>query len=290
MKYINRIIWGLALLMTGCLVACDTDQEGAIYQPQNAELTFSSSSLDPVAVPANAPEFKVEVFRGNAAATPSVQPSLKVTVPYNNSNVELSGCTISNYEFDENANIGYVTVNVTPLEIGVIATVTVTIGDSDLSVGGIQSTTVKVNKEYNWQSLGKGTYTDNWGWGITYNVEIMKAEGFERYRIMDPYGESIINDDGEWGDWLAPAACPYVEFATMDGGAIEFEPFYLGLYYQGDSSAKVYAYPGWAFGTTDKSMWLDSKTLQLAPYYYVPALGGGWNNTQNNGVIIVTLP
>ena len=108
---------------------------------------------------------------------------------------------------------------------------------------------MNVSKEYNWQSLGTGTYTDafvskssNHG-AVTYPVEILKAEDLERYRVIEPYTETLKNDDGEWGNWIAPTRCPYVEFVTVDGGAIEFEPFFSGLYYQGNCSAKMYAYP-----------------------------------------------
>jgi hypothetical protein len=37
------------------------------------------------------------------------------------------------------------------------------------------------------------------------------------------------------------------------------------------------------------NVWLDSKTLQLAPYYYINGVGG-WNYTEYDGVIVITLP
>lgn len=291
MKYINQLSWTLLLLLTGCLVSCDQDQEGAIYKSQNAELSFNSSALENASVPAGNPIYTVEVYRGNVSATPSSQPTLSVTIAQGGKQVELAGCTVTNYQFEEGSGKGTVSINVTPLEVGVQATVKLSIADADLSAGGVQTTSFKINKEYDWKSLGMGTYTDNWGWGITYNVEIQKADGFERYRAITPYNESMVKDDGEWGDWLADSACPYVEFWTADSdGCIDFAPFFLGLYYQADATAKIYAYPAAALDKTSTSKWIDSKTLQLSPYYYVPALGGGWDMTQKDGIIVITLP
>ncbi|MGM9811345.1 MAG: hypothetical protein ACI30V_00710 [Muribaculaceae bacterium] len=280
----------MVVLCMGCLTACNQDQEGAIYQPNNAELSFTSSALESVSVPLSNPVFNLEVFRGNVKATPQGKPSFSVTVVANGEEVELEGCTISDYQFEEGASRGYVAINVSPLVLGVEATVTVSIDDADLSVGGVQTTTFAISKDYTWISLGTGTYTDNWGWGITYNVEIQKAEGFDRWRVIDPYGQSIPNDDGEWGDWLdTTGACPYVEFwNTDDEGSVDFNAFYTGLLYGGDPSAKITAYPARAFGKVGASQWYDDSTVILCPYYYIIGVGG-WDMTKKAAVII-TMP
>lgn len=278
MKYINKLTLALVVLCMGLLTACNQDQEGAIYQPNNAELSFNSSALEDVAVPAGNPVYNLEVFRGNVNATPQGKPSFSVTVKQNGQNVELEGCTISDYQFEEGASRGYVAINVSPLAVGVNANVTVKIDDADLSAGGVQTTSFSICKEYDWVSLGMGTFTDYFTIGdVTYNVEIQKAEGFDRWRVIDPYAESIKNDDGDNGDWLDTAACPYIEFWNIGDGLVSFNPYYIGLLYQGDPSAKIYAYPATALGLTNISGWADEKTVLLAPYYYVPALGGGFN-------------
>lgn len=289
MKYINKLTLALVVLCMGCLTACNQDQEGTIYQPNNAELSFTSSALESVSVPLDNPVYKLEVFRGNVKTTPQGKPSFSVTIVANGEEVELEGCTLSDYQFEEGSSKGYVALNVSPLVLGDEATVTVSIDDADLSVGGVQTTTFTISKDYNWISLGTGTYTDNWGWGITYNVEIKKAEGFDRWRVIDPYGQSIPNDDGEWGDWLDTAACPYVEFwNTDDEGSVDFNPFYTGLFYEADPSAKITAYPARAFNKVGASQWVDDSTVILCPYYYVIGVGG-WDMTTKPAVII-TLP
>lgn len=291
MKYINKLTLALVVLCMGCLTACNQDQEGAVYQPNNAELSFTSSALESVSVPLDNPVYKLEVFRGNVKATPQGKPSFSVTVVANGEEVELEGCTLSDYQFEEGSSKGYVALNVSPLVLGDEATVTVSIDDADLSVGGVQTTTFAISKDYNWISLGMGTFTDYFTIGdVTYNVEIQKAEGFDRWRVIDPYAESIKNDDGGNEDWLdVSGGCPYIEFWNIGDGLVSFNPYYLGLIYQGDPSAKIYAFPATALGLTNISGWADEKTVLLAPYHYVPALGGGFNNASQHTAVI-TLP
>ena len=123
------------------------------------------------------------------------------------------------------------------------------------------------------------------------NVEIQKAEGFDRWRVIAPYDESIKNDDGGNGDWLAGEAAPYIEFWLTDKGYVDYNEFFTGLNYQADGNSPIYVYSPSAFGIDPKlNKFLDEKTVQLAPYFYVSSLGGGWDYTGSDGIIIITLP
>lgn len=288
MKYLNKISVVLSLLLVSLFTACEQDNEGANYN--EAGVTFSCSTLTDKAVPAAEPTFTVDVYRADAQE--ALSGTVDITATLVKEKIPLAGCTVSDFSFAAGETKTTVTVNVEPLETGVALSVKLTLPEALVSVGGVASTTVAVNKEYTWNSLGTGTYTDNWGWGITYNVEIQKAEGFNRYRAIAPYAESMKNDDGEWKEWLATSSAEYVEFWTREDGLIDFKPIWLGLGYQGDMNKPVYAYPPSAFNGIPQTFnkWIDSKTAQLAPYYYIPAEGGGWDMTRQNGVVVITLP
>jgi hypothetical protein len=109
---------------------------------------------------------------------------------------------------------------------------------------------------------------------------------------MAPYKEYLASSEGanSWGNWIASSNPAYVEFYTEDN-IIYYDDFFIGLNYQGDKSQPIYAcHPsGWSGLSPAHNKWLDAKTAQFAPYYYITDLGG-WNNTQYDGVIIVTLP
>ena len=293
---ISKKIFGMAIVAAALFTSCNKDVEGAIYNGQdNAGVSFTAATLESVAAPASNPVFEVEIVRGNtaAAATGSVSASLVAN------KVEVAGVTVSDYSFAAGENKTTIKVNISPLEVGVVGTLTLKLSDADASIGAIKTATIKCSKAYEWESLGKGTYTDTWTTGsdnypdgVTASVEIMKAKGFDRYRIMAPYKEYLASAEGanNWGAWIASSSPAYVEFYTEDN-IIYYDDFFIGLNYQGDKSQPIYAcHPsGWSSLSPAHNKWIDAKTAQFAPYYYIEDLGG-WNNTQYDGVIIVTLP
>lgn len=289
MKYLNKLTVLFAVLTLGLFTACDEDQVGAEYT--GSGVTFMSSALTSVVVSSTDPTFSVDVFRGDAGEALSGTVSITATID-DDDDTPLSGCTVTGYSFAAGESMTTVTVDVSPLEIGLELNVTLTIDSEDIAVGGTATTTVSVSKDYSWTLLGTGTFTDNWSSGVTYDVEIYKADGFERYRVMDPYTESLTNDDGDWGSWISlSTVTPYVTFWTTSDGTISFTPYSMGLNYDGSSSQPIYAYPPTYFTgyTAEHNMWIDEKTAQLAPMYYISGVGG-WNYTAYDGVIVITLP
>ena len=301
----NKIIFGFTVAIAALLSSCNQDNEGAIYNYDGATqgLTFSSSTLQSVEVPASQPSFTVELFRGRTADATS--GNLEVTRVLKDSNgkdslAAISGLTASPYSFAPGESMTSVTIDITPLEVGDLATINIAVPKDEASIGAYASTRVKAVKAYEWETIGKGTYTDYWvssteehPEGFTANVDVMKAKGFDRFRIMNPYKDYLASDMGvaNWEGWIAPSSASYVEFYT-ENDDIYYDDFFTGLYYQGDKTAPIYVcHPiGWG----DKfdpshNKWLDEKTLQFAPYYYIDGLGG-WNYTQYDEVIVITIP
>ena len=293
---INKAIFGFTVMMAALFSSCNKDNEGAIYNDQSsAGLSFTASTLQTVAVPASNPVFDVALIRGNVANAVTGKITAELTV----GKEAVAGVTVSDYSFAAGENSTTVKVDISPLEVGQQGTLKLTISDSDLSAGGIASATIKCSKAYEWKSLGTGSYTDSWTTGsdanpdgVTVNVEIMKTDGFDRYRIMNPYKEYLASAQGaaDWGDWIAASSPDFVEFYTQDG-IIYYDDFFIGLNYEGDKAQPIYAcHPsGWSSLSSDHNKWIDDKTAQFAPYYYIEDLGG-WNNTQYDGVVIITLP
>ena len=280
----------MAIVAAALFTSCNKDVEGAIYSNQsNAGVSFTASTLSAVEVPASNPVFDVEIVRGNTvgAATGTLTASLvanKAGVP---------GVTVSSFSFADGQNSTTVSVNISPLEVGVAGSLTLTIADADASVGGVKSATMKVSKAYEWKSLGKGQFYDNF-FGMTSQPEILKAEGFDRYRVIEPCedfrAEAIAGGD----TWAAASSAPFIELWVEDG-LVFWEDWFTGQNYDGDKTQPIMAcHPsGWSSMSTadfwQHSKFLDEKTIQLAPYYYIDGLGG-WNYTQYDGVILITLP
>ena len=287
---LNKVLFGLTVVAAALFSSCNKDNEGAIYSNQgNAGLSFTASTLATVEVPASNPVFDVEIVRGNTvgAATGNLTATLKA------GNAEVSGVTVSGYSFADGQNSTTVSVNISPLEVGVAGSLTLTIADADASVGAVKSTTMKVSKAYEWESLGNGQFYDNF-FGMTSQPEIRKAKGFDRYRVMEPCedfrAEAIAGGD----TWAAASSAPYIELWVEDG-LVFWEDWFTGQNYDGDKAQPIMAcHPsGWSsMATADfwqYSKFLDEKTIQLAPYYYIDGVGG-WNYTQKDGVVYIVLP
>lgn len=285
MKYIKSLFSILMLLSLCVFTSCEQENEGVIYDANNQGLSFTFNTFE-FSAPANNPVISVPVYRAVAgdAFTSSITVSTSapgVTAP---SSVSFAA---GEHETTIDINLGQ------ELGVGVKATITITLNEADASVGGVAETSVTAYKEYVFESLGMGTFQDNWALGGTYSVEIQKAQGFDRYRVIDPYKEGLTNDDGEWENWIAMGTrCPYIEFwETGEGDLILFNNFALGINYEAVASQPIRAYHASSFSGTNPefSKKLDAKTYQLAPYYYINGVGG-WNKTEAEGVIVITLP
>jgi len=286
---INKILFGFAIVVAALFTSCNKDNEGAIYNNQGcAGLSFTASTLSSVEVPASNPVFDVEIVRGNTvgAASGNLTATLKV------GDKELPGVTVSGYNFADGQNSTTVSVNISPLEVGVVGSLTLTIADADASVGAIKSATMNVSKAYEWESLGKGAFVDNF-FGFVSEPEIMKAKGYERYRVMAPCEDYRLNPDPS-DTWVASWSAPYIELWVEDG-LVFFDEWFTGQNYDGDKTAPIYAYHPSAFSDLNSpefwqhNKFLSDKVIQLAPYYYIDGLGG-WNKTQTDGMILIQLP
>lgn len=285
---ISKKIFGMAIVAAALFTSCNKDVEGAIYNGQNnAGVSFTAATLAAVEVPASNPVFEVEIVRGNtaAAATGSVTASLKA------GSTVIGGVTVSDFNFAAGENATTVKVNIDPLEVGVQGTLTLALSDADASIGAVKTATLKVSKAYEWVSLGKATFVDAFV-GATGNPEVLKADGFERYRVMAPYEEWRVSPEAQADSWTAASSAPFIELWVEDG-LVYFDTFFVGLNYDGDKSQPILAHHASDFmdGVSNFkfSKFLDAKTIQLAPYYYIDGLGG-WNYTQKNGIITITLP
>ena len=73
---------------------------------------------------------------------------------------------------------------------------------------------------------------------------------------------------------------------------IKDNKFFIGINYDGSASNAIYAHHPSDFAgiSLANNKQLDDKTFQLAPYYYIEVLQGGFDYTGEGGSILITLP
>lgn len=207
MKYLNKISVLLMILTAGLFTACNTDQEGPIYTETGEGITFSSSSLTSQVVTVGVPTFSVDLFRATANDALSGNVDMFVYVERKDAEGNTITVPVEGYasqipfSFEAGKYQTTISIDATPLAVGDEVLIDLTLPEgSSIAVDGSDITTVSVTKDYTWQSIGKGIWTD----GIVSNVfgisdgsniwevEVEQAvENQNMYRVVNAYGFEI---------------------------------------------------------------------------------------------------
>ena len=152
--------------------------------------------------------------------------------------------------------------------------------DGDASYAGNTTLTLNCPVNYTWVSLGIGTFLDAFVMGDVdpFPVEIQKAEGFERYRVLSPYVQyyATIGADEEW---KISDGSSYIEFWENNSGTLSFNAWATGLGIDGEKDKPINAYPWNAYNlgfVGDYDIWYQPGVAMFAPAYICVATGNYW--------------
>ena len=104
-----------------------------------------------------------------------------------------------------------------------------------------------------------------------------QTEGFQRYRVMNPYKEFYESGGAEdYGDMYGSNGSSYIEFWQTSNDQLMFNAWSTGLLYQGSKEQPINAYPWNALssGVEGYDIWAEPGTALLSPIYYIPGVGG----------------
>lgn len=146
------------------------------------------------------------------------------------------------------------------------------------SYAGIAECTIKMPVSYTWKSIGTGKFHDAFVMNETmFDVEIVQAEGFSRYRVMNPYKEFYESGGAtEYGDMYGSDGPSYIEFWETSDGLLMYNAWATGLIYQGNPENSINAYPWSALSSGVKGfdIWKSAGHALLSPIYNIPGVGG----------------
>lgn len=290
----NKIFKSILVVAAGLFAAaCNLDQVNDLYVPENDEPNMLYSVYNDLELDASLQTVSIPVTRAKSDAEFTVK--LDVLLPEGVTTAGTAG------EPDENGNTLYkssvtfaagepttnVVLNVSAMEVGIQYAGKVSFADStQVNVNTATfSCSFKLAKAYTWVSLGEGEWFDQFGlmsdasYGIQ-KVEVLKADGFDRYRILNPYA----NTEQLTAAWGAAAIggmkSTSIEFWVLEDGVhVAWDGWwYPGLLYDGDGTDIKAYYPSAlnpSLATDDaKSMFLEEKVVGFYPYWYIDGLGG----------------
>lgn len=269
MKYLHKISLLLSIFAMGLFASCDTENEGAIYESTETGLSFIASTLQDVVVTAANPTLTVDIFRSNttSAATGSIIMDAVV------GKEPFTGCTITNYSFNAGEGKTTVTIDVTPLIPGQDLDITLTLPESEVGKGGVGSTTFTVSKALTWSDTGTtctfidDNFSDS---GTVSGVKIFKADGLERYKIVQPY-QALFEGDADVAD------ADDIIFTLNSDGSISFAngnvAYVAGYYIYWDPVN----YDGYCYVEQDGNAYYVNHLLRSGSSLYIGGFGFIWN-------------
>ena len=178
----------LALIAMVGFAACNTDNEGAIYEPKAQNISFEKKTLVNALTEETSYTLSVRVTRnvgkGAYTANYTVTPKQECTYTDNNG---------GKVEFIDGQTVSYITLTVSNMEKGQLYSFDIELSQADKDQAdlntnaAVTATNIGVLCDYNWIQVGSGTYTDvYWFEASADEVPIFNAEGTDIYRLANP--------------------------------------------------------------------------------------------------------
>lgn len=245
-------------------VSCDVENIGTMYSLNDAgtaAASFVQKVVSNVEIPASTATFDIPVGRSDASGAATFQ--VESTLP--------EGMCPSSISFAAGQFETNLTLDLSDMPVGApIKGNIVLSGDTHYANDALS---VTLAKAYSWTSIGMGQFLEYFWEGFVGDVEILKADGFDVYRVLDPYAEAAA------ADTKGP---DYIQFEIVDkaNGIVHFDTWTSPYDYDG-SKHYVKAYrPSEASSNyaeyDDYSLIVDNYYVALLPYMYIDGVGG-WN-------------
>jgi hypothetical protein len=222
MKNIFKSIFALGAAMIFA-VSCNVDNIGTLYEHEGSDkgVSFVQSVLSDTEISAATSSIVLTVGRAvtDAAQTVNIASTLNgIGVP-------------SSVSFAAGEGSADLVLDLSSMSVGKSYKGKISLAnESDYNDLSISEVSVTLQKAYSWSSYGKVKITDDlvcdvFGTdNVTWAVQADKADGFEVYRLLDPYGPTFpYNDPGDYtlgAKWVLDCTNP---------NAVTFERTYLGF-------------------------------------------------------------
>ncbi|MBO7590227.1 MAG: hypothetical protein J6T05_01395 [Prevotella sp.] len=317
-KYAYSLLAGVvALTAVSCSDKYEYDGRGSWDATSDyANIYFSTTDSVIELDPTEATQAKIKVKRKNTSGALEVP----FEVVKNTDNV----FEVGKASFADGADEAEFVINFPNAEIGTPYALQLTLKDPALVSKyskGI-SYTLSLTR-VKWNSLGMGTIAEGFYLGYDANVEIQQRDDKPSvFRIIKPLDDILAQDledypeDAPYMNGLQPDKIVFTVLkpgdvvsedvydapVTVKGNdLVDYNTYHLGFTNSSYGEPVKCYHPKSMKSTADEASWSYNKVLsyqadgktpgqvQFAPFYYMDGVGG-WNNTQSNGIVVITFP
>lgn len=218
--------------------------------------------------------------------------------------------TVTKAHFDQSEEYGTFDISFDKAEIGIPYSAQLAVTDEHYtSAYSNAATSTFTVTRVKWNLLGTGTFIENFVYEASGDVEIyQKDNDHDIFRILKPFNNCAVNG----GVTPSGKEAPYMIVTILQRNSVlegvditvddlvHFTRSNTG-YYHSNYKAYIEAFhPADLLANPTLDSYEHSKVLsyqenglpgqiQLAPYYYMVGVGG-WNNTTNDGIILINFP
>ena len=218
MKYLHKISLLLSIFAVGLFASCDTDNEGAIYEPATPGAKFQVEEAEVVLLPSDAGT-STFLFRNNTETDLTVSLNSALYLGTDKDGNEVldalpEGISVpSSVTFAKGEGKVAVPINVGDVTLGATYTVKIALAnESDATeIAPVNSTLVSITKDYVWKAAGTLHIASEW-MGDEWDDVLQVAEGTETlYRAYQVYIKGYSLKFWIKGDKaiVEPHACDY---------------------------------------------------------------------------------
>jgi hypothetical protein len=252
----NKLKLYLVAMMACCLgfTACGDDDDYEVGAQSEGTVSFGTASAN-ATVTTGAYSLDIDLYRKDTASA--------LDVPLTVVSADEVFTIPSSAHFNAGESKTSITVDFPEAELAVYYTFTIRIPEQYANVYATSLLQRTIYRDYTWIDLpGHAIFEFD---DLETDVTIQKADGFRHWRLVNPLKP-----------YYGSAADSYITFDINSDGSVVFETYKNGSYSDG---SQIYAF--WPLDLKDtftdyaaESTMLDDYTVQLAPYYYIPGVGG----------------
>ncbi len=298
-------LYSIALLtmMLGFVACSDSDDNYTPATVQGPQVFFDKALATKIDLKSNETSFSVPVSR--YVTTEALTVGIELT---DTNNVFTAPTEVTFAAGDSVANL-VISYDPAVFEFNDYKSATLTIKDNTTAYGN-STFSFKAGVALTWKSLGKGTYVDNW-FEHTAELPIEVCEqNTNRFRIAKPYasydGDDYFNMTGTMDDYLEFTVLHpgdvYNDVTITQDGLVVFPIYSTGAIHPSyTDDVVVMMHPSeYSSMAADETAWAHNAVkewaadgtpsrIQLAPSYYMMKYGG-WNYTQEDGMVEIYFP
>lgn len=299
-KYVFGLLFGAMAVTT--FTACSDDDDNYQWATVTGQQVYFSNQLaSRIEIPMSGTEFTVPVSRVKTDDAVTVNLAHTDTTGFFTVPASVS---FAAGEAQASIVIGY---DNTKMVYDKFVPDTIRITSTDLtSEYGLTTYAFSAGALSPYQSIGKGTFIDNYYFNTTLSCEILQNQEQKNvFRILNPYRNGVVaaNAGDEYIEiTIQPEGTVYKDVTLTRGDLVTYPDFNTGYHHpNSDYDADInLLHPSRMTAYATEASWSFNRVLewqenglpgqmQLAPYYYMFGVGG-WNASQSDGNIIVYFP